>query len=77
MPELVRAIAEDWGSSPEETLHERSHSKQWPLQSVQVRLAYARIQAEDCADSDTKDGMVDRIDAEVSLSAHSRDSDSR
>ena len=50
------------------TVRMYAERKQWPLRSVQVRLAYARIHAEDCADCDTKDGMVDRIDTEVSLS---------
>jgi len=41
--------------------------KQWPLQGVQVSLSHARIHAEDCAECDTKIGMVDRIEVEVSF----------
>lgn len=56
------------GACTSMTVRMYAERKQWPLRSVQVRLAYARIHAEDCADCDTKDGMVDRIDTEVSLS---------
>lgn len=49
------------------TVRMYAERKQWPLRSVQVRLAYSRIHAEDCTDCDTKNGMVDRIDIEVSL----------
>lgn len=39
--------------------------KQWPLKGVEVRLAHSRIHAEDCAECETKQGMLDRIDAEI------------
>lgn len=42
--------------------------KQWPLQEVTVRLRHGRIHAEDCADCETKEGMVDRIEREITLS---------
>jgi putative redox protein len=35
--------------------------KQWPLRAVQVNLSYARVHAEDCAQCDTKNGMIERI----------------
>jgi len=41
--------------------------KQWPLQEVQVRLGYSRIHAEDCAACETREGMLDQIDCEISL----------
>jgi len=41
--------------------------KQWPLQGVQVRLGHSRIHAEDCATCDTREGMLDQIDVEISL----------
>jgi putative redox protein len=55
------------GACTSMTVRMYAERKQYPLRSVQVRLAYSRIHAEDCADCDTKDGMVDRIDTEVSL----------
>jgi putative redox protein len=55
------------GACTSMTVRMYAERKQWPLRSVQVRLAYSKIHAEDCANCDTKDGMVDRIDTEVSL----------
>ena len=42
--------------------------KQWPLEGVTVRLEHSRIHAADCAECETKEGMLDRIDREISLS---------
>src|SRR5437867_6759300 len=41
--------------------------KGWPLESVTVRLAHSRVHAEDCANCETKEGMLDRIDLVVEL----------
>jgi putative redox protein len=41
--------------------------KQWPLQEVTVRLRHDRIHAEDCADCETKEGMLDRIERKIML----------
>ena len=41
--------------------------KQWPLEGVTVKLEYSRIHAVDCAECDTKEGMLDRIEREISL----------
>ena len=42
--------------------------KAWPLREVTVRLQHSRIHAQDCADCETKQGMLDRIDREIALS---------
>ena len=42
--------------------------KQWPLSSVTVRLRHARIHAADCAECETKEGKLDRIEREILLS---------
>jgi uncharacterized OsmC-like protein len=42
--------------------------KQWPLEGVTVRLQHSRIHAVDCAECETKDGMLDRIEREIALS---------
>jgi putative redox protein len=39
--------------------------KQWPLESVTVRLRHSRIHAADCADCETKAGMLDRIERDI------------
>jgi hypothetical protein len=41
--------------------------KQWPLRGVEMRLAHSRIHAEDCAECGTKGGMLDNIEAEITL----------
>jgi putative redox protein len=42
--------------------------KQWPLEGVTVELRHSRIHAVDCAECETKDGMLDRIECEIMLS---------
>ena len=41
--------------------------KQWPLESITVTLEHSRIHAVDCADCETKEGMLDQIDREIAL----------
>jgi len=39
--------------------------KTWPLESVTVRLRHSKIYAEDCAECETKDKMLDRIERDI------------
>jgi putative redox protein len=41
--------------------------KQWPLGGITVMLEHSRIHAVDCAECETKEGMLDRIDREIEL----------
>lgn len=41
--------------------------KDWPLESVTVRLSHEKIHARDCADCETQNGKIDRIEHEVEL----------
>jgi len=41
--------------------------KEWPLKGVTVRLRHSRIHASDCAECETKEGLLDRIERELSL----------
>jgi putative redox protein len=41
--------------------------KGWPLTAVTVRLRHSRIHAEDCAECETKQGMLDRIEREIAV----------
>jgi putative redox protein len=36
--------------------------KQWPLEAVSVHLRYFRVHAVDCAECETKEGFLDRIE---------------
>jgi putative redox protein len=42
--------------------------KAWPLESVTVRLRHSRIYAADCANCETKEAMLDRIERDVEFS---------
>ena len=41
--------------------------KQWPLQAVTVTLHHSKIHAADCAECETREGKLDRIDTEIAL----------
>jgi uncharacterized OsmC-like protein len=41
--------------------------KQIPLENITVSLWHSRIYAKDCEECETKEGMLDRIEAEVEL----------
>jgi len=55
------------GACASTTVQMYAQRKQWPLQEVQAAVSYARVPAENPADSDAKDGMVDRIVMEISF----------
>lgn len=46
-------------------LYARRH--EWPLEGATIRLRHYRIHAEDCAECETKQGWLDRIDSEITL----------
>jgi putative redox protein len=39
--------------------------KAWPLQEVTVYLRHSKIYAKDCAECETRDGMLDRIERDI------------
>lgn len=39
--------------------------KGWPLQTITVRLRHSKIHAVDCADCETKEGYIDRIESDI------------
>jgi hypothetical protein len=39
--------------------------KSWRLEAVTVRLRHSKIHAADCADCETKEGMLDHIDSDL------------
>jgi len=55
------------GSCTSMTVAMYARRKGWALHEVTVRLRHSRIHAEDCADCETKEGMLDRIEVEVEL----------
>jgi putative redox protein len=55
------------GACTSMTLRLYADRKQLPLARSRVRLRHSRIYAADCADCETKEGMLDRIDRVISL----------
>ncbi len=49
------------------TLALYARRKAWPLTDVTVRLEHSRIHATDCAECETKEGKIDRIEREITL----------
>jgi putative redox protein len=49
------------------TLRMYARQKQWPLENSHVTLTHAKIHATDCADCETKEGKVDRIERTIEL----------
>ena len=41
--------------------------KGWPLRGVQLNLSHAKVHAEDCANCDRADSLIDQIDVEIKL----------
>ncbi len=41
--------------------------KGWPLESVTVSLHHSKIHAADCAECETREGKIDRIEREIQL----------
>ena len=49
------------------TLRLYADRKRWPLERVSVKLRHAKIYAQDCADCETKQGKLDRIERAIGL----------
>lgn len=55
------------GSCTAMTLRMYARLKKWPLQKVTVTLKHDKIHATDCAECETKDGKIDRIERVIAL----------
>jgi putative redox protein len=55
------------GSCTAMTLRMYARQKTWPLDKVTVRLSHSKIYAVDCAECETKEGKIDRIERVIEL----------
>lgn len=55
------------GSCTAMTLRLYAKRKEWPLEGVEITLEHDRIHASDCADCETKEGRIDRIQRAIRL----------
>lgn len=49
------------------TLRMFADRKEWPLESVTVRLTHRKVHARDCVDCESANGYVDTIDREIEI----------
>ena len=55
------------GACTSMTLRLYAEHKKLPLERVSVRLSHNKIHAEDCLNCETKEGMIDRIDRNITM----------
>jgi putative redox protein len=66
-PTPYALLAAALGACTAMTLRVYARNHGLPLERVLVRLRHDKVHAQDCADCETKDGKVDRIEREVVL----------
>jgi uncharacterized OsmC-like protein len=66
-PGLYDLLLAALGACTSMTLRLYADRKKLPLTRVQVRLRHGRIYATDCAECETKEGMIDRIERVITL----------
>ncbi len=66
-PDPYDLLLASLGSCTSMTVAFYARRKQWPLETVTVRLRHAKIHATDCSECETREGMIDRIEVGVEL----------
>ncbi len=65
------------GACKSMTLRMYADRKDWPLESVEVRLTHEKIHARDCRDCESETGKIDRIQIELELTGDLSDEQRR
>jgi uncharacterized OsmC-like protein len=55
------------GSCTSMTIGVYARRKGWPVETIEVRLRHSKVYAADCADCETRDGRIDRIERDIAL----------
>jgi putative redox protein len=66
-PDPYELLLASLGSCTSMTIAFYARRKQWPLEAVTVRLRHAKIHAADCAECETREGRIDRIERDIEL----------
>ena len=68
-PDPYEYLAAGLGACTSMTIRMYADRKGLPLEGVRVTLRHDKVHTEDCADFETKQGMLDRIDREIELAS--------
>lgn len=56
------------GACTSMTIGMYARRKEWPLEEITVNLQHSKIHAADCAECETREGILDRIERDIHLS---------
>jgi uncharacterized OsmC-like protein len=66
-PSPYELLAAAIGACTSMTLRMYARAKGWPLQRVITTIRHDKIHARDCAECETKEGRIDRLEREIEL----------